>query len=157
MKVPAGVDDGQQMRLQHQGDAGENGGPAGDLYIVFRVTPSREFRRDGSTIYVDRDISFAQAALGDEVKVKTVHGDVNLKIPAGTQSETNFRLRGKGVPHLNGNGNGDEHVTVHVKTPKSLNKRQREAMLAFAAASGEDVKGVKKTVLDKLRDAFEDK
>ncbi len=130
-----GVDDGQQMRLQHQGDAGENGGPAGDLYIVFRVTPSREFRRDGSTIYVDRDISFAQAALGDEVKVKTVHGDVNLKIPAGTQSETNFRLRGKGVPHLNGNGNGDEHVTVHVKTPKSLNKRQREAMLAFAAAS----------------------
>ena len=157
VKVPAGVDDGQQMRLQNQGDAGENGGPAGDLYIVFRVTPSRDFKRDGSTIYVDRDISFAQAALGDEVKVKTVHGDVNLKIPAGTQSETNFRLRGKGVPHLNGNGNGDEHVTVHVKTPKSLNKRQREAMLAFAAASGEDVKGVKKSVLDKLKDAFEDK
>lgn len=157
VKVPAGIDDGQQMRLEHQGDAGENGGPYGDLYIVFRVTPSREFRRDGSTIYVDRDISFAQAALGDEVKVKTVHGDVNLKIPAGTQSETNFRLRGKGVPHLNGNGNGDEHVTVHVHTPKSLNKRQKEAMMAFAAASGEEVKGVKKTVLDKLRDAFEDK
>lgn len=157
VKVPAGIDDGQQMRLEHQGDVGENGGPYGDLYIVFRVTPSREFRRDGSTIYVDQDISFAQAALGDEVKVKTVHGDVNLKIPAGTQSETNFRLRGKGVPHLNGNGNGDEHVTVHVHTPKSLNKRQKEAMMAFAAASGEDVKGVKKTVLDKLRDAFEDK
>ena len=157
VKVPAGIDDGQQMRLEHQGDAGENGGPYGDLYIVFRVTPSREFRRDGSTIYVDQDISFAQAALGDEVRVKTVHGDVNLKIPAGTQSETNFRLRGKGVPHLNGNGNGDEHVTVHVHTPKSLNKRQKEAMMAFAAASGEDVKGVKKTVLDKLRDAFEDK
>ncbi|MBB1086673.1 molecular chaperone DnaJ [Limosilactobacillus fastidiosus] len=157
IKVPAGVDDGQQMRLEHQGDAGENGGPYGDLYIVFRVTSSREFRRDGSTIYVDQDISFAQAALGDEVKVKTVHGDVNLKIPAGTQSETNFRLRGKGVPHLNGNGNGDEHVTVHVHTPKNLNKRQKEAMMAFAAASGEEVKGVKKTVLDKLRDAFEDK
>ncbi|MDD7693988.1 MAG: molecular chaperone DnaJ [Limosilactobacillus sp.] len=157
VKVPAGVDDGQQMRLQGQGDAGANGGPAGDLYIVFRVTPSREFRRDGSTIYVDRNISFAQAALGDEVKVKTVHGDVDLKIPAGTQSETNFRLRGKGVPHLNGNGNGDEHVTVHVRTPKSLNKRQREAMMAFAAASGENVKGVKKSVLDKLKDAFEDR
>lgn len=157
VKIPAGVDDGQQMRLQHQGDAGANGGPAGDLYIIFRVTPSREFRRDGSTIYVDQDISFAQAALGDQVKVKTVHGDVDLKIPAGTQSETNFRLRGKGVPHLNGNGNGDEHVTVHVRTPKSLNKRQREAMMAFAAASGEDVKGVKKSVLDKLRDALEDK
>ncbi|MCH3922618.1 molecular chaperone DnaJ [Limosilactobacillus sp.] len=156
VKVPAGVDDGQQMRLQGQGDAGENGGPAGDLYIVFRVTPSREFRRDGSTINVDRDISFAQAALGDEVQVKTVHGDVSLKIPAGTQSETNFRLRGKGVPHLNGKGNGDEFVTIHVKTPKSLNKRQKEAMMAFAAASGEEVKGVKKSVLDKLKDAFED-
>lgn len=157
VKVPAGVDDGQQMRLQGQGDAGKNGGPAGDLYIVFRVTPSREFKRDGSTISVDRDISFAQAALGDQVKVKTVHGDVDLKIPAGTQSETNFRLRGKGVPHLNGKGNGDEYVTIHVKTPKSLNKRQREAMMAFAAASGEKVKGVKKSVLDKLRDAFEDR
>ena len=119
VKVPAGIDDGQQMRLEHQGDAGENGGPYGDLYIVFRVTPSREFRRDGSTIYVDQDISFAQAALGDEVKVKTVHGDVNLKIPAGTQSETNFRLRGKGVPHLNGNGNGDEHVTCLLYTSPS--------------------------------------
>lgn len=156
VKVPAGVDDGQQMRLQGQGDAGKNGGPAGDLYIVFRVTPSREFRRDGSTIFVDKDISFAQAALGDQVKVKTVHGDVDLKIPAGTQSETNFRLRGKGVPHLNGRGNGDEHVTVHVKTPENLNKRQREAMMAFATASGEKVKGVKKSVLDKLKDAFED-
>lgn len=157
VKVPAGIDDGQQMRLQNQGDAGENGGPAGDLYILFRVTPSRDFRRDGSTIYVDQDISFAQAALGDQVKVKTVHGDVDLKIPAGTQSETNFRLRGKGVPHLNGNGNGDEHVTVHVHTPKTMNKRQKEAMMAFAAASGEEVKGVKKSVLDKLKDAFEDK
>lgn len=157
VKVPAGVDDGQQMRLEGQGDAGENGGPAGDLYIVFRVTPSRDFRRDGNTIYVDRDISFAQAALGDEIKVKTVHGDVDLKVPAGTQSETNFRLRGKGVPYLNGKGTGDEHVTVHVKTPKNLNKRQREAMMAFAAASGEDVKGVKKSVLDKLKDAFEDR
>ncbi|MDO4903835.1 MAG: molecular chaperone DnaJ, partial [Limosilactobacillus sp.] len=156
VKVPAGVDDGQQMRLQGQGDAGENGGPAGDLYIVFRVTPSREFRRDGTTIYVDQDISFSQAALGDEIKVKTVHGDVSLKVPAGTQSETNFRLRGKGVPYINGNGTGDEHVTIHVKTPKSLNKQQREAMYAFAAASGENVKGVKKSVLDKLKDAFED-
>ncbi|MFC2667408.1 MAG: DnaJ C-terminal domain-containing protein, partial [Limosilactobacillus fermentum] len=75
---------------------------------------------------------------------------------AGTQSETKFRLRGKGVPRVNGNGNGDEYVTVHVKTPKTLNKRQREAMLAFAAASGEDVKGVKAGFFDKLKDAFED-
>ena len=157
VKVPAGVDDGQQMRLQGQGEAGTNGGPYGDLYIVFRVTPSREFKRDGSNIFVDRDISFSQAALGDKIKVKTVHGNVDLKIPAGTQSETNFRLRGQGVPHLNGKGNGDEHVRIHVKTPKNLNKRQREAMMAFAAASGEDVKGVKNGFFDKLKDAFDEK
>lgn len=156
VKVPQGIDDGQQMRLQGQGEAGKNGGPYGDLYIVFRVTPSRDFKRDGNTIYVDQDISISQATLGDHVQAKTVHGDVDLKIPAGTQSETKFRLRGKGVPRVNGNGNGDEYVTVHVKTPKTLNKRQREAMLAFAAASGEDVKGVKAGFFDKLKDAFED-
>lgn len=156
VKVPAGVDDGQQMRLQGQGEVGQNGGPYGDLYIVFRVTPSRDFRRDGTTIYVDQDISFTQAALGDKIKVKTVHGDVDLKIPAGTESETNFRLRGKGVPFVNGKGVGDEHVTVHVKTPQNLNKRQKEALLAFAAASGEDVKGYKGGFFDKLRDAFDD-
>ena len=157
VKVPAGIEDGQQMRLQHQGEAGTNGGPYGDLYIVFTVTPSRDFKREGSTIYVDQDISFAQAALGDKIKVKTVHGDVDLKIPAGTESETSFRLRGKGVPHINGNGNGDEHVTVHVKTPKNLNKRQKEAMLAFAEASGEHVAGYKGGFFDKLKDHFEEK
>ena len=155
--MPAGIDDGQQMRLQNQGEAGTNGGPYGDLYIVFTVTPSRDFKREGSTIYVDQDISFAQAALGDKIKVKTVHGDVDLKIPAGTESETSFRLRGKGVPHINGNGNGDEHVTVHVKTPKNLNKRQKEAMLAFAEASGEHVAGYKGGFFDKLKDRFEEK
>lgn len=154
--VPAGVDDGQQMRLQNQGEAGENGGPYGDLYIVFTVTPSRDFKRDGSNIYFDQPISFAQAALGDEIEVKTVHGDVKLKIPAGTQTGTNFRLKGKGAPRLNGNGNGDEHVTVEVRTPKSLNKQQKEALSAFAAASGEKVSGVKKSVFDKLKDAFDE-
>ena len=92
-----------------------------------------------------------------KLKVKTVHGDVDLKIPAGTESETSFRLRGKGVPHINGNGNGDEHVTVHVKTPKNLNKRQKEAMLAFAEASGEHVAGYKGGFFDKLKDHFEEK
>jgi molecular chaperone DnaJ len=156
VKVPAGVDDGQQMRLQGQGEAGKNGGPYGDLYLLFHVTPSPIFKRDGTTIYVDQDISFSQAALGDKIKVQTVHGDVDLKVPAGTQSETNFRLRGKGVPRLNGKGNGDEHVRIHVKTPTSLNKKQKEAMMAFAAASGEDVKGVKNGFFDKLKDAFDD-
>jgi molecular chaperone DnaJ len=94
--------------------------------------------------------------LGDEIQVKTVHGDVKLKVPSGTQTETKFRLRGKGAPKLNGKGNGDEHVTVRVETPKNLNKRQKEALTAFAAASGERVSGVKKSVFDKLKDAFDD-
>lgn len=158
VKIPAGVDDGEQMRLAGQGEAGVNGGPYGDLYIVFQVSPSKDFKRDGSEIYVDKNITFAQAALGDRVKVKTVHGDVDLKIPAGTQSGTNFRLRNKGVPHVNGNGNGDEHVRVHVKTPTHLNKRQREALMAYAAASGEKAaEGVKPGFFDKLREAFDDK
>lgn len=156
VKVPAGVDDGSQMRLAGQGEAGTHGGPYGDLYIVFHVAPSKDFQRDGSEIYVDQNISFAQAALGDKVKVKTVHGDVDLKIPAGTQSETDFRLRNKGVPHLNGSGNGDEHVRIHVQTPTKMNKRQREAMAAFAAASGQRVSGVKPGFFEKLKDAFDD-
>jgi molecular chaperone DnaJ len=120
------------------------------------VTPSREFTRDGNDIFFDQPISFAQAALGDEIEVKTVHGDVKLKIPAGTQTETNFRLRGKGVPRVNGNGNGDEHVKVRVETPKNMNKQQKEALQAFAVASGQKVSGVKKGVFDKLKDAFDD-
>lgn len=135
--VPAGVEDGQQMRLNGQGEAGKNGGPYGDLYVVFSVASSSDFERDGSEIYFKLPISFVQAALGDEVLVKTVHGDVNMKIPAGTQTGTNFRLRGKGAPKLRGNSNGDQHVTVIVQVPKNLNKGQKEALKSFAKASGE--------------------
>ena len=102
VNVPAGVEDGQQMRLANQGEAGTNGGPYGDLYVVFRVEDSDIFDRDGAEIYYDLPVSFVQAALGDEVTVPTVHGDVKLKIPAGTQTGTNFRLRGKGAPRLRG-------------------------------------------------------
>ncbi len=141
VSIPAGVEDGNQMRLQGQGEAGQNGGPYGDLYIVFNVAPSKIFKRDGAQIYFTMPISFVQAALGDEVDVKTVHGDVKLKIPAGTQSGTVFRLRGKGAPFLRGKGTGDEEVTVTVATPKDLNQKQREALKAFAEASGEKVRG----------------
>lgn len=158
VKVPAGIDDGQQMRLQGQGEAGTNGGPYGDLYIVFRVKPSKIYTRDGSTIYVNQDISFARAALGGKIKVKTVHGDVELKIPAGTQTGTSFRLKGKGAPRLRGNGNGDERVTVTVTTPKSLNKEQKIAMEAFAKASGENIGGKGAgNFFDKVKDAFDKK
>lgn len=139
--VPAGVEDGNQMRLQGQGEAGKNGGPYGDLYIIFTVAPSKIYQRDGSEIYLDQNISFVQAALGDEIEVKTVHGKVKLTIPAGTQTDTTFRLRGKGAPRLRGKGNGDERVTVKVVTPQKLNKKQKEALHDFASASGEKPSG----------------
>jgi molecular chaperone DnaJ len=136
VNVPAGVESAQQMRLQNQGEAGSNGGPYGDLYVIFRVAESDIFERDGSEIFYELPLNFAQVALGDEVAVPTVHGDVKLKIHAGTQTGTNFRLRGKGAPKLRGSGNGDEHVVVKVMTPKNLNQKQKEALRSFAEASG---------------------
>ncbi|CAK8054036.1 DnaJ C-terminal domain-containing protein [Eupransor demetentiae] len=136
VKVPAGVETGQQMRLSGQGEAGVNGGPQGDLYVVFSVAASKEgFERDGADIYVKQDINFVSASLGDEVDVKTVHGDVKLKIPAGTQNGRRFRLAGKGAPRLHGNGHGDEFVIVNVEVPTKLNKDQKQALEDFAKAS----------------------
>lgn len=154
--VPAGIDDGQQMRLQGQGEVGDNGGPYGDLYIVFKVKPSKDFKRDGATIYYELPITFAKAALGGKVPVKTVHGDVELTIPSGTQTGTTFRLKGKGAPKLRGTGNGDQRVTVKIMTPKSLNKEQKAALEAFAKASGETNVG-KKGLFDKVKDTLEGK
>ncbi|WP_155286623.1 molecular chaperone DnaJ [Lacticaseibacillus zhaodongensis] len=152
--VPAGILDGQQMRLDNAGEAGKNGAPFGDLYIVFRVEPSKKYERDGADILMTMDVSFAQAALGDEVKADTVHGPVKLKIPAGTQAGTKIRLRGKGAPRLQGSGTGDEIVTVKITTPKHLNAKQREALMQFAAASGKSVKPNESNLFDKVREAF---
>ncbi|KRL08289.1 molecular chaperone DnaJ [Liquorilactobacillus hordei] len=149
VSIPAGVEDGNQMRLQGQGEAGENGGPYGDLYVIFNVAPSKIFKRDGANIFFEMPISFVQATLGDEVTVKTVHGDVQMKIPAGTQSGTVFRLRGKGAPYLRGNGNGDQQVTVKIQTPKGLNQKQKEALRNFAEASGEKIQN--ESIFDRLK------
>ncbi|MFV0556447.1 MAG: molecular chaperone DnaJ [Lactovum sp.] len=144
VKVPAGVETGQQMRLQGQGEAGRNGGPFGDLYVRFQVESSKIFDRDGSEIFYEMPINFIQATLGDEVEIPTVHGKVKLKIPAGTQTGTNFRLKGKGAPKLHGNGMGDQHVVVNLEVPKSLNDSQRQALKDFAAASNIKVTKPKK-------------
>jgi molecular chaperone DnaJ len=141
--VPAGVENGQQMRLTGQGEAGFNGGPYGDLFVVFRVSPSKDdFEREGTTIYSRMPIDFTTAALGGEISVKTVHGDVKLKVPSGTATETNFRLRGKGAPHMRSGNNGDHIVTLYVDVPKKLNKEQKKALEAFKEAmTGEHKKG----------------
>jgi molecular chaperone DnaJ len=152
--VPAGVEDGQQMRLEGQGEAGENGGPYGDLYIVFRVKPSDKYQRDGTEIYITIPITFPQATLGDEIKVDTVHGPVSLKIPAGTQSGTKFRLRGKGAPHLRSKQMGDETVTVNVTTPKHLNDKQKEALMEFVRAGGDKIDPQNSNLFTRLKEKF---
>ncbi|WEG72746.1 molecular chaperone DnaJ [Vagococcus intermedius] len=154
VNVPAGVEDGQQMRLSGQGEAGINGGPHGDLFVVFRVEDSDLFDRDGSEIYYELPLSFSQAALGDELEVPTVHGKVKLKIPAGTQTGTTFRLRGKGAPKLRGTGTGDQQVTVRILTPKNLNEAQKDALRAFAEAGGDKVAEQEEGFFDKMKDAF---
>ena len=137
------------------GDAGKNGGPYGDLYVIFNVAASKQFERDGAEIFYEMPLEFVQAALGDEVEIPTVHGTVKLKIPAGTQTGQNFRLRGKGAPKLRGTGNGDQHVIVNIVTPKKLNDAQRDALQAFAKASGHTVTSQKpESFFDKLKKEF---
>ena len=158
VKIPAGVETGQQIRLAGQGEAGFNGGPYGDLFVVINVNPSDKFTRDGSTIYYTLNISFVQAALGDTVEVPTVHGNVEMVIPAGTQTGKTFRLKGKGAPRLRGGSQGDQLVTVKIVTPTKLNDAQKEALLAFAKASGDEkVAPQKKGFFDKVKDVLEDR
>ena len=157
VKFPAGVETGQQIRLAGQGEAGFNGGPYGDLFVIINVNPSDKFTRDGSTIYYTLNISFVQAALGDTVEVPTVHGNVEMTIPAGTQTGKTFRLKGKGAPRLRGGSLGDQHVTVKIVTPTKLNDAQKEALLAFAKASGDEkFAPQKKGFFNKVKDALED-
>ena len=157
VKIPAGVETGQQIRLPGQGEAGFNGGPYGDLFVIINVNPSDKFTRDGSTIYYTLNISFVQAALGDTVEVPTVHGNVEMTIPAGTQTGKTFRLKGKGAPRLRGGSQGDQHVTVKIVTPTKLNDAQKEALLAFAKASGDEkIAPQKKGFFNKVKDALED-
>lgn len=136
VKIPAGIDDGQQLRVSGQGEPGINGGPPGDLYVVFHVRDHEFFERDGEDIYCEMPITFAQAALGDDVEVPTLHGKVKLKVPAGTQTGTKFRLKGKGVPNVRGYGIGDQHVIIRVITPTKLSDKQKQLLREFAEASG---------------------
>ncbi len=137
--IPAGIDDGQAISMRGQGNAGKNGGPAGDLIVGVRVKPHPQFTRDGTTVLYEHPISFYQAVMGAELEIPTIDGKVKYSLPAGTQTGTTFRLRGKGIPELRGRGRGDQYVTVKVQVPTSLNAEQKEALNAFGAAMGETV------------------
>jgi molecular chaperone DnaJ len=128
VKVPAGVEQDTRIRYQGEGEAGKYGGPAGDLYVVLSVKPHKFFERDGDDLHCVMPISFPQAALGTELQIETLEGPATIKIPEGTQSGREFRLRGKGVPHLNEHGKGDLIVEIRVATPSRLNKAQRDLL-----------------------------
>ena len=137
VNIPAGIDHGQTISLRGQGNAGRNGGPAGDLLITVMVQPHELFRRDGVDVFCEAPITFAQAVLGAELEIPTIDGKVKYSIPEGTQTGTVFRLKGKGIPVLNGRGRGDQYVTVTIETPRNLNKEQREALRRFSETLGE--------------------
>ncbi len=137
VNIPAGIDDGQTISKPGGGNAGVNGGPAGDLLVTVIVRPHPLFERDGNSVLLNQEISFSQAALGADIEVPTIDGKVKLKIPEGTQPDSTFRLRGKGIPNLRGSGRGDQFVTVSVKVPKNLTGSQKELLRQFAASMGE--------------------
>ena len=154
VKIPAGIDDDQNIALRGQGDAGTNGGPAGDVIVHVTVKTDNVFERDGYDVYVRVPITNSQAVLGAEIEVPTVDGKVAQKIPEGTQSGTKFRLRGQGIQYLNGRGRGDQYVIVDVEIPKKLNRTQREALNAFEDSLKDDNYEKRKGFFKNLKDRF---
>lgn len=159
IKVPAGVDEGSRIRINGGGEAGTHGGAAGDLYVYIRIAPHKLFKRSGLDTYLDIPISFPQAALGGTVKVPSLEGTLDLGIGPGTQSGTNIRMRGRGMPTVRGTQRGDHVVTVHVEIPGKLTHRQRELLEEYAGTgpstgSGQATENEERSFFDKVKDAF---
>jgi molecular chaperone DnaJ len=152
IKIPAGVETGSRLRISGEGEAGVNGGPSGDLFVVVHVKEHETFERQGANLYSAVPISFGQAALGAEIKVQTLDGEEDLKIPAGTQTGTVFRLRSHGMPVLGGRGKGDLFVAVTLITPKSLTKEQRKLLEKLATIEDTDFNDA--SFMEKVRNIF---
>lgn len=155
--IPAGVDSGTRMRVSGEGEPGKRGGPKGDLYVYLYVKSDPDFERNGDDLYCHTDISFATAALGSSIHVKTLEKEVELKVPAGTQNGTRFRIQGEGMPHLQSARKGDLYVEINVVVPKKLKENQKEALLNYANLCGEDLSQYKgknswfDKVIDKIK------
>jgi len=154
VKVPAGVEDGTRIRYAGHGEPGLYGGPGGDLYVVLHVKEHAFFEREGKDLHCVVPISFTQAALGTEIEIPTLDGVHKLKIPEATQSGTVFRIKGKGVPVLNGHGKGDLMIAVKVQTPTKLTKRQREILQELGENLRVENKPERRTLLSKVKDIF---
>jgi molecular chaperone DnaJ len=151
--IPAGIDEGHQIRLSGEGEAGPRGGPPGNLYVAVHVTPHASLKRDGTEIFYELNLSIAQAALGTRARIPTIEGEEDMEIRAGTQPGAEIRLRGRGVPHLRRAGNrGDLHVLVRVNVPTKLTKHQRQLLEELAAESGESV--LQGGIIDRMKDAL---
>ncbi len=154
VKVPPGVEDGTRIRYAGEGDAGRSGGPKGDLYVVLSIRPHDYFERDGQDLRCVIPISFPQAALGAEIEIPGIDGPVNLKIPEGTQSGKELRVRGRGVPFLNDKGHGDLLVKVVVQVPRKLSRAQRELVNKLAELMNVDNRPTSPSLMDKMKDLF---
>jgi molecular chaperone DnaJ len=154
VKVPAGVEQDTRIRYSGEGEAGRYGGPAGDLYVVLNVKKHRFFERDGDDLHCVMPISFPQAALGTELTIETLEGPETIKVPEGVQSGREFRLRGKGVPHLNERGKGDLVVQIRVATPTKLTKEQKELMKQLSATMVVENAPHSRGLFDKMKDIF---
>jgi molecular chaperone DnaJ len=152
VKIPAGVETGSRLRIAGEGEAGTQGGTSGDLYVVIHVSEHEHFERQGSNLYSSVPITFAQAALGSEITVQTLGGQQQVKIPAGTQTGTVFRLKGHGVPVLGGRGRGDHFVSVTVVTPTTLTREQRRILEQLSEVEAKDLED--KGLIDKVRNIF---
>jgi molecular chaperone DnaJ len=155
VKIPAGIDDGQRLKLSGEGEAGANGGPSGDLFVVVRVAAHELFTRDEFDIICEVPISFSQAALGAEIEVPSLAGRVSVKIPAGTQSGKKMRLKGKGIAKLGGYGIGDQIIQIHVETPNKLTAEQKELFERLAALEQNHSNPMSKGFFEKVRDLFQ--
>lgn len=153
VRVPAGIDDGMRLRVSGEGEASPDGGPNGDLYVVLHVAPHPLFRREGAQLFCEVPVSFTEAALGTVVRVPLVGGgEHELEVAAGTQSGTILRLRGKGLPSLDRGGNGDLHVTIQVRTPKSLTAEQRQLLEKLGELDGSET--AERGLFDRVKDIF---
>lgn len=155
VKFPAGIDDGQTLRVRGEGNTGLNGGPNGDLMVTVSVRSHPLFTRQGQDVYCEMPITFTQAACGAEVEVPTLDGKVRYTIGEGTQTGTTFRLKGKGIPYVNGRSRGDQYVTVVVETPTRLTREQKDLLHKFEEATSESAQPKRKKFFEKLRDAFD--
>ena len=154
LKIPAGIEDGSRLRSMRNGEAGMRGGPPGDLYVVVHIKEHEVFEREDSNLFCEVPVSFSTAALGGELTVPTLDGQAQLKVPAGTQSGTAFKLRGKGVPSINSHSRGDLIVRVAVEVPTRLNGEQRKKLEEFSALMGEENSPLHKSFFEKAKEFF---